>query len=115
MKNMFKLFIMLTGFIGFSQGEKGMTNTTTVTFPNGDESIVITTGGKQNKLTLTSNNQTNRFEGLELSNHEVVHEKGLPDLIRESGNPEGARAEYSLKREEEESSPGESSDPQSEA
>lgn len=114
MKNMFKVFIMLSGYIGFSQGEKGMTKSTTVTFPNGDESIVIQTGENSSTLMLTSNNQTNRFEGLELSNHEVVHDKGLPGMVPGPDNPEGASAEYSLKREEEDS-PTESSDPNSEA
>jgi hypothetical protein len=114
MKNIFKMLIMLTGYIGLSQSERGMTKGTTVTFPNGDESIVITTGEKTNMLQLTNNSQTDRFEGLELSNHEVVHQKGLPGFSPEPDSLGGERAEYSLYREEEDTQ-SENSDPQSEA
>ena len=77
-KNIFKLVIMLIGYIGFSQDTKDDRSNQTITFPNGDESIVITAGNKAKVLRLTTNNQATRFEGLELLNHEVVHQKELP-------------------------------------
>lgn len=85
-----------------------------VTFPNGDESIVIRTGKKDNMLSLTSNNQTSRFEELKLSNHEVVHKKELPGMTPELDSLVRSRGAYSLYREEDELD-SDSSGPESEA
>lgn len=98
----FKLFLMLLGYLGFSQGMRQPKGTTTVTFPNGDESIVITTGKQANLLRLTTNNQAARFEGLELSNHEVVHQRELPGQAPGLDSPEQDKMQYSVKRDEEE-------------
>jgi hypothetical protein len=80
-----------------------MKKSMTVTFPNGDESIVITAGKQANMLKLTSNNQTIRFDGLELSNHEVVHAKELPGVSSGLDSLTSGRIQYSYYREDEES------------
>ena len=92
---------MLFGFMGFSQGQTQVERSKTVTFPNGDESIVITTGKQANLLRLTSHNQTDRFESLELSNHEVVHQKEFPGQARGLDSLTQRNAQYSAYREEE--------------
>lgn len=115
MKNRFKLLLMLTGYIGFSQSETVTKSKSTVTFPNGDESIVITKGKQEIMLSLRSNNQTSRFEELKLSNHEVVHEKELPGLNPELDSLARIRGAYSLYRKEEEETGAKSPDPGSES
>jgi hypothetical protein len=106
MKNIFRLIMLLTGYIGFSQSGIDLSSRSIVTFPNGDESIVITTRKKATMLSLTSANQTNRFEELKLSNHEVVHMKELPGMVPELDSLVRSRAAYSLYREEEKDSEG---------
>lgn len=93
---------MLLGYLGYAQGSRQPKGVTTVTFPNGDESIVITTSRQANLLKLTSNNQTSRFEGLELSNHEVVHQRELPGISPELDSLGEETMEYSVKAVEEE-------------
>lgn len=101
MKNLVKFTLLLFGFIGFSQSVKKNENVRTVTFPNGDESIVITTGKQANLLKLTSHNQADRFEGLELSNHEAVHQRELPGIGPGLDSLTQYYSHYSLYREEE--------------
>ena len=101
MKNVFKLFLMLVGFMGFSQSVKQQQRSTKVTLTNGDESIVITQGKQANLLKLTSYNQTDRFEGLELSNHEVVHQRELPGIDPGLDSLTQQKIEYTVFREEE--------------
>lgn len=101
MKNILKFTLLLFGFMGFSQSVKQNKNGNTVTFPNGDESIVITTGNQANLLTLTSNNQTDRFEALELSNHEAVHQRELPGIDPGLDSLTQYYYRYSVYREEE--------------
>ena len=101
MKNLFKLMLMLLGFMGFSQGLKQNARSKTVTFPNGDESIVITTGKQANLLKLTSDNQTDRFESLELSNHEVVHQREFPGRPPGLDSLKQGYSQYTVYREEE--------------
>jgi hypothetical protein len=102
MKNIFTLMLLLAGYMGFSQGGIDVRKRTIVTFPNGDESIVIMKGKQANMLSLTSTNQTNRFEELKLSNHEVVHKQELPGMNPELDSLVRIRAAYSLYREEDE-------------
>lgn len=101
MKDIFKFTLLLFGFMGFSQSVKQNEKRNTVTFPNGDESIVITTGKQANLLTLTSNNQTDRFEALELSNHEVAHQRELPGIDPGLDSLTQNYLQYSVYREEE--------------
>ena len=101
MKNVFKLFLMIVGFMGFSQSVKQEQRSTKVTLNNGDESIVITRGKQANLLKLTSHNQTDRFEGLELSNHEAVHQRELPGIDPGLDSLTQLRIEYTVFREEE--------------
>ena len=101
MKNVFKLFLMLVGFMGFSQSVKQQQRSTKVTLNNGDESIVITQGKQANLLKLTSYNQTDRFEGLELSNHEAVHQRELPGIDPGLDSLTHQKIEYTVFREEE--------------
>jgi hypothetical protein len=101
MKNRIKFTLLLFGFMGFSQSVKQNEKARTVTFPNGDESIVITTGKQANLLKLTSQNQTDRFEGLELSNHEAVHQRELPGMDPGLDSLTQYYSQYSVYREEE--------------
>jgi hypothetical protein len=101
MKNRIKFTLLLFGFMGFSQSVKQNEKGRTVTFPNGDESIVITTGKQANLLKLTSQNQTDRFEGLELSNHEAVHQRELPGMDPGLDSLTQYYSQYSIYREEE--------------
>ena len=101
MRKILKLTLMLFGFMGFSQGQLQVERSKTVTFPNGDESIVITTGKQANLLKLTSQNQTDRFEGLELSNHEAVHQRELPGMGPGLDSLTQYYSQYSIYREEE--------------
>lgn len=104
---------MLVGFMGFSQSVKQKEKSVTVTLENGDESIMITQGKQANLLRLTSHNQTDRFEGLELSNHEVVHQRELPGIDPGLDSLTQRYLQYSVFREEETSPEG--SDEDSEA
>jgi len=101
MKNRIKFTLLLFGFMGFSQSVKQNEKGRTVTFPNGDESIVITTGKQANLLKLTSQNQTDRYEGLELSNHEAVHQRELPGIDPGLDSLTQYYKRYSVYREEE--------------
>ena len=101
MKNRIKFTLLLFGFMGFSQSVKQNEKGRTVTFPNGDESIVITTGKQANLLKLTSQNQTDRFEGLELSNHEAVHQRELPGMGPGLDSLTQYYSRYNVYREEE--------------
>ena len=92
---------MLIGFAGFSQSQKQSDQGVTVTLTNGEESIVITQGKQANLLKLTSNNQTDRFEGLELSNHEVVHQRELPGMTPGLDSLAEGHSHYSFYSEEE--------------
>jgi len=102
MKDILKVTLLLFGFMGFSQSVKQKEKVNMVTFPNGDESIVITTGKQANLLTLTSNSQTDRFEALELSNHEAVHQRELPGIDPGLDSLTQYYSRYSVLREEEE-------------
>lgn len=93
--------LMLLGFMGFSQGLKQTARSKTVTFPNGDESIVITTGKQANLLKLISDSQTDRFESLELSNHEVVHQREFPGRPPGLDSLKQGHSQYTVYREEE--------------
>ncbi|MGA9271259.1 MAG: hypothetical protein WBV45_11600 [Lutimonas sp.] len=101
MKNLFKFTLLLFGFMGFSQSVKQNEKSNTVTFPNGDESIVITTGKQANLLKLTSDNQTDRFEALQLSNHEAVHQRELPGIDPGLESLTQRYSQHGLSREEE--------------
>ena len=64
--------MMFIAYNGFSQNGKRKRRSIT-TFPNGDEAITIIENSETNVIRLTSTEAYNRYEMLDLSNHEVVH------------------------------------------
>ena len=66
--------IAMLGYIGFSQEgstEKWVRHITT--FSNGDESITITESHSANVLKLSKSENAEKYQILELSNHEAAH------------------------------------------
>ena len=85
---------VLIGYMGFSQQDYSANwNRHVTTFSNGEESITITESRHMNVLTLSSSDSAEKYEILELSNHEAAHRQALPEKIEirektslESGN-----------------------------
>ena len=66
--------MMLIAFMGYSQSNNsGKESNHVTTFPNGDESITIIENSKSNVLKLSLSEDFERYQSLELSNHEAVH------------------------------------------
>ncbi len=60
--------------MGYSQSTvSGRESNHVTTFPNGDESITIIENSKSNVLKLSLSGDFERYQSLELSNHEAVH------------------------------------------
>jgi len=74
MKYIFNFIMMFIGYIGYSQSNiSGREGNHITTFPNGDESITIIENSKSNVLKLSLSEDFQRYQSLELSNHEAVH------------------------------------------
>lgn len=65
--------MMFIAYNGFSQNGEKKRRRSITTFPNGDEAIIIIENSEKNVIRLTRNDTYNKFEMLDLSNHEVVH------------------------------------------
>ena len=64
---------MFIAYNGFSQNGEKKRRRSITTFPNGDEAITIIENSETNVIRLTSADAYNKYEMLDLSNHEVVH------------------------------------------
>jgi len=74
MKYIFNLIMMFIGCMGYSQSNSsGRESNHITTFPNGDESITIIENSKSNVLKLSLSEDFQKYQSLELSNHEAVH------------------------------------------
>ena len=73
MKFIFNLLMMFIVYNGFSQNTEKSKRRNITTFPNGDEAITIIENSDRNVIRLTRTEDYNRYEMLDLSNHEAVH------------------------------------------
>ena len=73
MKYIFNLIMMFIAYNGFSQSTENRERRNITTFPNGDESITIIENSETNVIQLTRTEDFNKYEMLDLSNHEAVH------------------------------------------
>ena len=73
MKFIFNLLMMFIVYNGFSQNTEKSKRRNITTFPNGDEAITIIENSDTNVIRLTRTEDYNRYEMLDLSNHEAVH------------------------------------------
>lgn len=92
MKYIFSLLMMFIAYNGFSQNGEKRNRRSITTFPNGDEAITIIENSETNVIRLTSTDAYNKYEMLDLSNHEVVH--------RSSKKREIIRTELTVKHDE---------------
>lgn len=65
--------MMFIVYNGFSQSTEKSKRKIITTFPNGDESITIIENSDTNVIRLTNTEDYNKYEMLDLSNHEAVH------------------------------------------
>jgi len=73
MKYIFNLLMMFIVYNGFSQKAEKSKRVNITTFPNGDEAITIIENSDTNVIRLTSTDDFNKYEMLDLSNREAVH------------------------------------------
>jgi len=73
MKFIFNLLMMFIVYNGYSQNTEKSKRRNITTFPNGDEAITIIENSDRNVIRLTRTEDYNRYEMLDLSNHEAVH------------------------------------------
>jgi len=73
MKYLFNFLMMFIAYNAFGQNGKNEKTRNIVTFPNGDEAITIIENSDKNVIQLTTTEDYNRYETLDLSNHEAVH------------------------------------------
>lgn len=64
---------MFIVYNGFSQNTEKNKTRNIITFPNGDEAITIIETKDTNVIQLTTKDDYNRYEMLDLSNHEAAH------------------------------------------
>ncbi len=96
-KNVCRLLIAMLGYMGFSQqgnGEKWAKNITT--FSNGDESITITENRNTNVLKLSKSESAEKYEILELSNHEAAHRSSKTNTDDSEKLHKGERGDYTF-------------------
>lgn len=73
MKYLFNFLMMFIAYNAFAQSGKNEKIKNIVTFPNGDEAITIIENSERNVIQLTTTDDYNRYEMLDLSNHEAAH------------------------------------------
>ena len=64
---------MFIVYNGFSQNGENSKRSKITTFPNGDEAITIIENSDTNVIQLTRTENYNKYEMLDLSNHEAAH------------------------------------------
>lgn len=73
MKYLFNFLMMFIAYNAFAQSGKNEKIKNIVTFPNGDEAITIIENSERNVIQLITTDDYNRYEMLDLSNHEAAH------------------------------------------
>jgi len=100
--------MMFIVYNGFSQDIVKSKRSNIITFPNGDEAITIISNSDSNVIRLTGVESYNKYEMLDLSNHEAVHRSSKKrGIIRTeiTGNDAGSytlRSHKTGKRDEKE-------------
>ena len=90
MKYIFNLLMMFIAYNGFSQNHRKEKKNIT-TFPNGDEAITIIENSDTNVIRLTRTDDYNKYEMLDLSNHEAVHRTSKKrEIIETESRQKGA-------------------------
>ena len=101
MKYVFNVLMMLMGYTGFSQSANtGKAINNTITFPNGDEAITIIENSESNVLKLTTGDNYDSYEMLELSNHEVYHNLSNKRRIEPMDSTVSKQGRYTVKNSE---------------
>jgi len=83
-KFIFSFIMMFIAYNGLAQNEKNSGNRKVATFSNGDEAIRITAKTNKNMIKLTTTDDYNKYDILELSNHEVIHRKSKSRKLDET-------------------------------
>ena len=83
MKYIFNFLMMIIAYNAFAQRGDNEKKRNIITFTNGDEAVTIIENSERNVIQLTTTDDVNRYEMLDLSNHEEVHRSSKKkELIR---------------------------------
>ena len=88
---------MFIVYNGFSQNTEKSKRKNITTFPNGDESITIIENSDTNVIRLTRTEDYNKYEMLDLSNHEAVHRPGKKRGIIKTEGTEQNHGIYTIR------------------
>lgn len=88
---------MFIVYNGFSQKAEKSKRGNIITFPNGDESITIIENSDTNVIRLTRTEDYNKYEMLELSNHEAVHRTSKKRGIIATEGTEQDQGSYTIR------------------
>ena len=88
---------MIIVYNGFSQNGEKSKRANITTFPNGDEAITIIENSDANVIRLTRTEDYNKYEMLELSNHEAVHRTSKKREIIATEGTEQDRGSYTIR------------------
>jgi len=97
MKYIFNLLMMLIVYNGFSQKAEKSKRVNITTFPNGDEAITIIENSDTNVIRLTRTQDYNKYEMLDLSNHEAVHRTSKKRGIIATEGTEQDQGSYTIR------------------
>ena len=97
MKFIFNLLMMFIVYNGFSQNSEKSKRRNITTFPNGEEAITIIENSDKNVLRLTRTEDYNRYEMLDLSNHEAVHRPSKKRGIIEMDGADENHGSYTIR------------------
>lgn len=89
--------MMFIVYNGFSQNTEKSKRKSITTFPNGDESITIIENSDSNVIRLTKTEDYNKYEMLDLSNHEAVHRISKKRGIIQTEGSESNLGSYTIK------------------
>ena len=88
---------MIIVYNGFSQNSEKSKRKNITTFPNGDEAITIIENSDSNEIRLTKTEDYNKYEMLDLSNHEVVHRPSKKRGIIKTEGTEHNHGTYTMR------------------
>ena len=88
---------MIIVYNGFSQNAEKRKRGNITTFPNGDEAITIIENSDTNVIRLTRTEDYNRYEMLDLSNHEAVHRPSKKRGIIEMDGTDQHQGSYTIR------------------
>ena len=88
---------MFIVYNGFSQNTEKSKRRNITTFPNGEEAITIIENSDTNVIRLTRTEDYNRYEMLDLSNHEAVHRPSKKRGIIEMDGADENHGSYTIR------------------